>query len=857
MMKRNRITISLLSVTFAMSVILSALLTAPVSADNKESALADGLYAYEAFNSEWRRLYDDIVSDCEELIVNADEVAGTVFVQNGVAVTGDNGKFIVDGMTYSTSDYDLTYDEILSVMMTVRYCNPQYYFISSDYFRDKDYTQIRIAITETYAHADEREAIEESIASELEEYIEQTEGLATDYEKIKAVHDMMVDRIEYAYDENGYPRTDHWAHNIIGAVYGAGTCETYSKWFSYVLTELGIGNYIVTGTSSGQGHAWNIVQMDDGKWYYIDVTWDDVEDTIEGIEYYYGYFAVSSSRFAQTHTNYTEADVGKNYQFRIPKAEDTYAYSVYEQSGSIPSFESVSALRSDYYSMWAASYDKGERTLVLYATSEDDAEMLGQVISDLDSTVSELRKMGYNKYLSGTVRMSRTTVGGRLFIVTISGDILNHTCEGYLDFDENGHYWTCSYCGEVYESESHNEITVGGTPPTCTEEGLSSHVICSDCGYIIEHPERLPASHRTVYVKDKAPDCANHGYSAHYECELCSACFADESAQMPITHESTLIAPTGKHTGGKADCTHKAVCTVCKAEYGDFASHDFTAERIISRYLASPADCHNPAYYYYGCHNCDKLSDDTFAHGEKLAHDSDELWKYNALTHWQTCMKCSDKLEAGEHHFDNSEDAECICGFVRSLDSEGTTTEQAPPTTEPVTGTTTSKPITDPPTTDSSQGADHTTPSTSKPTTDRPVTDKPTVTTPKDPVTTTKPATKPSTDTEKGDDPIISTEQGGSDKEDEPSTEPDPTPDKTTTTTQSSAATTTTTATNNGGSDNESDGKAPLAAAAVVAALVGALLLIAIVVLVILLVAATLTGSLVIGKGKKRKNKKQ
>ncbi len=43
--------------------------------------------------------------------------------------------------------------------------------------------------------------------------------------------------------------------------------------------------------------------------------------------------------------------------------------------------------------------------------------------------------------------------------------------------------------------------------------------------------------------------------------------------------------------GGTADCTHKAVCTVCGGEYGEMAAHSFTAETAEEQYLKSAATC--------------------------------------------------------------------------------------------------------------------------------------------------------------------------------------------------------------------------------------------------------------------------
>ena len=57
-------------------------------------------------------------------------------------------------------------------------------------------------------------------------------------------------------------------------------------------------------------------------------------------------------------------------------------------------------------------------------------------------------------------------------------------------------------------------------------------------------------------------------------------------------------------SGGTATCTAKAVCEDCKAEYGDLAAHNFTAEVVDAKYLKSAATCTAKAVYYKSCTFC-------------------------------------------------------------------------------------------------------------------------------------------------------------------------------------------------------------------------------------------------------------
>lgn len=93
-------------------------------------------------------------------------------------------------------------------------------------------------------------------------------------EKIRVVHDYLVDTIDYDLQagENIY--------NVYGALINKkSVCEGYARSFKYIMDDLNIPCIIACGigknkSGDAESHAWNYVQID-GIWYAIDVTWDD------------------------------------------------------------------------------------------------------------------------------------------------------------------------------------------------------------------------------------------------------------------------------------------------------------------------------------------------------------------------------------------------------------------------------------------------------------------------------------------------------------------------------------------------------------------------------------------------------
>ena len=87
---------------------------------------------------------------------------------------------------------------------------------------------------------------------------------------IVAAHDYLI--LNTVYDEetalNGSGGVSHYAEGVL--LHGTAVCSGYSSVFQLLMKMAGIPCEYV----NNQGHAWNLVQVDN-EWYHIDVTWDD------------------------------------------------------------------------------------------------------------------------------------------------------------------------------------------------------------------------------------------------------------------------------------------------------------------------------------------------------------------------------------------------------------------------------------------------------------------------------------------------------------------------------------------------------------------------------------------------------
>lgn len=100
----------------------------------------------------------------------------------------------------------------------------------------------------------------------------------TRYEKVKSIHDSICNRVNYDMDVNDETKRnpkDFDPTSVFCEPYLT-VCEGYSEALKMICDREGIPCITVVGDGGGP-HKWAYVQMEDGKWYGMDVTWDDQE----------------------------------------------------------------------------------------------------------------------------------------------------------------------------------------------------------------------------------------------------------------------------------------------------------------------------------------------------------------------------------------------------------------------------------------------------------------------------------------------------------------------------------------------------------------------------------------------------
>ena len=276
-------------------------------------------YLYSQLGENGKIIYEKLYENKENL------KTGTYTIQFGNAfydiLSQENGSDKLQE-EYQTAIEAFTYDnpDVFYIDVTKMYINIE---TIQKIFSTKYNVYINSAKDPTYlldgfTSKEQIDQCESQVIAVKNQILNQIAG-KNDIEKMRYIHDYLVDTIEY--DQTFGEKN---IYNIYGALVSKTcVCEGYAKASQYLLNEAGLENIIITGTATNsdgktENHAWNYVNIDE-KWYAIDTTWDDpiivgggkLTNTIR-----YRYFLKGSSTMNKNHfisTKFTSD--GQDFKF--------------------------------------------------------------------------------------------------------------------------------------------------------------------------------------------------------------------------------------------------------------------------------------------------------------------------------------------------------------------------------------------------------------------------------------------------------------------------------------------------------------------------------------------------------------
>ena len=148
-------------------------------------------------------------------------------------------------------------------------------------------------------------------------------GGKTTYQKVQAIYNWITANVKYDYSHLSDPTYLLQYTAYAAAVQKKAVCQGYANLFYRLANDAGVDCRIITGKAYNgtqtEDHAWNIVRMEDEKYYCLDATWDAGSDPKD-----YDYFLKGLTSFSRDHqaeTDKLNTPYWTQYQSRTSAAD--------------------------------------------------------------------------------------------------------------------------------------------------------------------------------------------------------------------------------------------------------------------------------------------------------------------------------------------------------------------------------------------------------------------------------------------------------------------------------------------------------------------------------------------------------
>lgn len=160
-----------------------------------------------------------------------------------------------------------------------------------------NYGKVTIRIEHTYSKEKQMEINQK--VREITNELQLNDTSKTKEEKIKLVHDYIINHSRYDKSRSDDHITEYDSDTAYGnLIQGYGICGGYTDSMKLFLDNMKIPNYKI----ASENHVWNLVKLDNA-WYHLDLTWDDPivlngKDVLE-----YNFFLITYQELQELKTN--------------------------------------------------------------------------------------------------------------------------------------------------------------------------------------------------------------------------------------------------------------------------------------------------------------------------------------------------------------------------------------------------------------------------------------------------------------------------------------------------------------------------------------------------------------------------
>ena len=367
-------------------------------------------------------------------------------------------------------------------------------------------------------------------------------GGKTTYQKVQAIYNWITANVKYDYSHMNDPTYLLQYTAYAAAVQKKAVCQGYANLFYRLANDAGVDCRIITGKAYNgtqtEDHAWNIVRMEDEKYYCLDATWDAGSDPKD-----YDYFLKGLTSFSRDHqaeTDKLNTPYWTQYQSRT-SAADYKASSTQLPAPTVtggndaqgrPTLKWNAVTGAAKYEVYRARSKDGD--YIKYSTVTGTSYTNTDYIENGNTYYYKVRALDANGTAGAWSSIVSVTYKQTLPAPTVTG---GNDAQGRPTLKWNAVSGAAKY--EVYRSYSENG--------TYTKYSTTTGTSYTNTGYI--------ENGNTYYYKVRALDA--NGTAGAW------------SSIVSVTYKQTLPAPTvtgGNDSQGRPTLTWKAVTGAAKYE---------------------------------------------------------------------------------------------------------------------------------------------------------------------------------------------------------------------------------------------------------------------------------------------------
>ena len=394
-----------------------------------------GAYGYNSLSEKEKKVYNVLLKSMISYDVSKEDAQ--------CVERNRNGNYYAAGKV-DVSSYKMTKSQMERIYFALEADYLEFFWLDDTIGWEYSGLYIKswyIMVESDYRLYSTRKAVAASMEKGMKPFLEKIDNARatkkSEMELELLIHDMIIEEVDYAYDNLGGAETATFAHSIVGVFDNNSAtdvvCEGYAKAFQYLCGYAGLDSIYAIGysTSGGYsgGHAWNLIKID-GKWYNVDLTWND-ENGSEYDGYIYDYYNLPTHEFNKNGEHEYRKDVFGG-MYSVPNAVSTEAsyYDYFGMNISAVTVERDTKLLEVLEKAVETNKVRGDNLLRFQCDDAQTLEILKSRLKDSVFTTDLMEKLNGNGVVYKIDSVTAYTKWCQL-LVSVEKVYVENVCDGY------------------------------------------------------------------------------------------------------------------------------------------------------------------------------------------------------------------------------------------------------------------------------------------------------------------------------------------------------------------------------------------------------------------------------------------